>query len=1398
MKTKTTVWLFGFFNLVIVFVMIFGLLGTTPLRTVQASLEQASQVLNTAPVDFDPAGMPSGDVQHHPYTLPDSARFERPEPAADRALVTTYRPDRLPTALEDAEQPAFAAFVHPTAPTGITADVDYAFAVDPFYDVVWSWGFPAYEDITLTVGTDTYVRSSDEYGKFDWTDLGHDFIVGETITLTSGAFTKSHKVQKLTLNDLDQTLDIVKGTAKAGAVVDVWAVDSDSETGFQVTANTEGVFKAKMALAGIDLAPGTYGNIGRWESDGDGTIINWQILNPHIRVYPDNQNILGFNWWPATQVNLSIDGVFYGSALSDPWGFVEFRDITESLAIGRVVVMTDGKTTRTHTITPMSFDLIDVDNNRVEGTGVPGLVSTYAWSPGYDEEWVDTIADASGKWAAEYVMDIGPGSEIGARQFDSEGNRSVYYWYLPNPAFEVKPEEDSVWGWEWPPLTEIKLSVNGDEYYRTSMENGDVDFSGLDRDIVTGDVVEMTAGTVTKTHIVHYLTVDEVDADLDTITGFTETSKHLETWVCTNGECWGMEVESTMDTGSWAADYSEQTDIVPGTEGGVRFWEDDNTATMVYWRVPDPWIAVNVNQNYVFCSQFASNTPVTLFIDAVEIATIDLDYWGNGQFDGIETHPGQEVTVTGGGFTKSTIVQNITLNGVDQYADTVFGTADPGSELEVWAWEDYWGLEGGALYTTADSTGNWVVDFSTNWDIVPGWRGYAQIHELEDTDYTEVFWEIPIPWFEINIVEDAIWGGNWTPGSEVTVTADTYTNTLTADENGNVGFGFMDFDLAPGDYVEMTDGITTKELTAANLGFSGYDLDLDTLSGTADPGTWAHAVICSEGGCNDIYDNEIGVDGETLFDFSGIVDIQPGTEGWFDKWDEDGDNTVVTWRVPDPRFSVNSINDAVYGNRWSSFANLTLKVNSDIFTATADFWGNASFEGLSIDIIPGDLIEMTDGVRTKMHTVPLLEVTDIDWEEDIVSGIANPLTDVVVNTNRADGTGNEILFDASDSAGNWEVDFTGLVDIIHGSEGWAAIEDDDDDGTWVDWRVPAPRFGVNLNWNYIWGDQWEAGSPITVNVRGTDVTTETVPVDGVIGIDISGYNVQPGDIVTVRDSQTTKSILVRNLAITKVDPLSDTVSGMADPGSEIATWAEKGDGLGHSVSTVTDATGKWVADYAGIGVDLVLGDYGFANIVEDDGDYTEVRWDVYAPLYPAYEEKLVTSKVTFDWDDVPDATNYKIQLSTKKDFSVLLVSTSTVDSTYAYATKLTNNTVYYWRVKAKVGGVWGSWLPVWKFTSMDPLARPTLVYPGPKLIITDDNTPTLDWDPVTNGVNYLVQISKVVDFSTTYFKATVSNDTQFETNPLPNGKYFWRVRALDASGGKGPWSEIRMFKIAVP
>jgi len=1335
--------------------------------------------------------MPSDEAQRHPYTLPDSAaRFERPAPAANRSAASSaYRPDRMPSVLEDAVQFPLPEFVRPTTPAGVSADVDYAFAVDPLIDVLWSWGgWPANADITLMVGSESYVRTTDENGFHYWNDVGHDFVVGETITLTSGAFTKSHKVQKLALTSLDQTLDIVKGTSKPGVLVEVWAVDYDSESSVQVTTNAEGGFKAKMAPAGIDLAPGTYGNIGRWDSDGDGTNITWSVPNPCFGVNLNRDYVAGWGWIAGNTAILKVDGTEIATSTIDSSGNVYFD--TPDILPGQVVTVSDGVSTKSTTVTLISVTNVDIATDTISGTAGPNS-AVYV-----DTTGTTIFADNTGHWVADLsdYYDVVPGSEGWVRRIDNDGDSSEWRWYAPNPMIDVRPDDDVVQGWQFLPETEVEISVGGNTYYQMTGSDGYFDTGTLDYDIQTGDLVVVSDGTYTKDHTVYPSALTGYDVDADTLTGIAAPDREVGAWACLADVCDWLTT-TTDGSGNWTLDFSGVLDIVPNMEGGMWQSDDEDDDTVTHWRIPEPWIGVNYHNRQVWCDQWPTNTSVTLFVDDVEISTIDLDYWGDGGFWGVETEVGQEVTVTGGGFTKSTIVKNISLGGVDQYADTVFGTADAGSELEIWAWSDE-EQNGGAMYTTADGPGNWLIDFSANWDIKPGWYGWAQIHDAED-DMTEVSWDIPTPSFVVNPGSDSINARDWTPGYSITLTIGTYTVTKIVNDNGQVDF-YPGFDIVAGDLIEMSDGLTDKAHNVLALGFTGYDLEEDTISGYADANTWAHAAVYD--GSDWWYQETIADEaGNWVMDFSDQVDLVPGIGGYLDKWDDDQDATIVDWYIPNPSFTVNPYDDTVWGWLWPAFTDVTLSIHGETYTLTTNYWGDVDFGKMDFDIIPGDTLEMSDGITTKTHTVYPLTYPVVDWELDTVSGSTNPGGEVYiwVCTN-GDCYG---LDDTADAGGAWSVDFTGFIDIAPGSDGGVQQWDPDRDDTRIYWNVPRPGFTVNLNWLYIWGYDWEPGSTLTLNVRGIDVDTTLVDENGNMGFGIDSFNIMPGDTVTVRDVKVTKTHVVRNLALTRVDDKLNKVTGTADPGSSFSVNCDNQENW-PSMEVKTDASGVWTADFNTIGVDIYPGSYGYAQWYDeegpDGGDYTEVRWDVEKPVYPAYLEKLTTSKVTFDWEDTPGATAYKIQLSTKKDFSLLLLNLSVPDSTYAYGTKLANNTIYYWRVKAKVGGLWSGWKPVWQFTSMDPLTKPLLLYPGPKAIITDDNTPTLEWGKVTNGVTYLVQISKLVDFSTTYFKTKV-DATELEVTPaLPNGKYFWRVRAIDESGGKGPWSEVRWFKIAIP
>lgn len=201
------------------------------------------------------------------------------------------------------------------------------------------------------------------------------------------------------------------------------------------------------------------------------------------------------------------------------------------------------------------------------------------------------------------------------------------------------------------------------------------------------------------------------------------------------------------------------------------------------------------------------------------------------------------------------------------------------------------------------------------------------------------------------------------------------------------------------------------------------------------------------------------------------------------------------------------------------------------------------------------------------------------------------------------------------------------------------------------------------------------------------------------------------------------------------------------------------------------------------------------NPTPGGGESTPVIFPV-MNISPAKREVLTASKVTFDWDDITGATQYKIQVSKDRDFSTTLFRITTSESGYFYDTYLKYSTAYFWRIKFEKDGVWSAWSPVWKFTSMDPLSAPALIEPDHKLRV-DSSSVTLAWEPVPNATLYLVQIAKDSSFIIRIKQERLTS-TSF-TYTLKDGRYYWRVRALDPFKAKSPWSEVRIIKVdAVP
>ncbi|NIS82570.1 MAG: hypothetical protein GTO14_20755, partial [Anaerolineales bacterium] len=75
---------------------------------------------------------------------------------------------------------------------------------------------------------------------------------------------------------------------------------------------------------------------------------------------------------------------------------------------------------------------------------------------------------------------------------------------------------------------------------------------------------------------------------------------------------------------------------------------------------------------------------------------------------------------------------------------------------------------------------------------------------------------------------------------------------------------------------------------------------------------------------------------------------------------------------------------------------------------------------------------------------------------------------------------------------------------------------------------------------------------------------------------------QPDHVVSLTDSTTTRTHTVRNLAITAVNDVTDTVSGTADSDAVVYAWIHEVDG---SEMELVAEDGTWLADFSSFGLE---------------------------------------------------------------------------------------------------------------------------------------------------------------------------------------------------------------------
>lgn len=182
-------------------------------------------------------------------------------------------------------------------------------------------------------------------------------------------------------------------------------------------------------------------------------------------------------------------------------------------------------------------------------------------------------------------------------------------------------------------------------------------------------------------------------------------------------------------------------------------------------------------------------------------------------------------------------------------------------------------------------------------------------------------------------------------------------------------------------------------------------------------------------------------------------------------------------------------------------------------------------------------------------------------------------------------------------------------------------------------------------------------------------------------------------------------------------------------------------------------------------------------------------------VFPENNSNLVTTEPLFQWNGVPDALSYQIQVSNVSDFSTTVIDVNEInDVVYqTLANVLEETTVYYWHVRANYAeGVVGAWSKKWTFITEGPLTPPVLVSPFNNETEIFSNAP-LDWNSVLGAEWYQVQVSSDAGFEELVYDENNLASTDFVAGGLElNTPYWWRARAHN-SAVSSEWSEEWMF-----
>lgn len=756
--------------------------------------------------------------------------------------------------------------------------------------LLYNWFFSPSVDLYINY---TFIESRILASGRGYFSLTSTINPGDVITFQSGTYSTSYTVGVLEATSYDKDSRVLTGIALPGELVAIfWGTQ---QTKIIIQVDQSGAWSLTIPEE-VELYSGKSAGLQQFDRNGNSTTNSYLLGEPYMDITQGKNSVVGYGFPAFTPITVEVNNQVLGTGLTDERGSY-YHILNHVFVIGDVVRLSAGGYSADHTIGQLSVDIIDVANNIVAGKALPGTVyvSDIPLYPGMTVE-----VDANGNWQAHFTESLPWTDDVSGdiRQCQPQHGCQRLSWYNRQYLIVVDPASDHVEANRWEPYSDLQITIASQTWYVTTDYSGYAEIDSGAYDIITGDLVTITDGVVTKSHTVRNLTINNIEPVNRLIEGTADPS--TDVLICkSNATNQRWNTVTVDDSGNWQFVFEEE--VFSDSDIFVKQTDGEGQATQIVWEFEAPTIWAYPKENKVVGRNWIANLPVTLTIEGQTwTQTPNRDGYVEFALGNFNLEPNQLLEMSNSEQSQTYQTRDLYITSIIRWDSSVSGFADSSSVFVKACARMYYGCFFRNPDTDAD--GNWQANFKPDLNFYSEYYGTVYLFD-EELNGTIVDWKLfsdylgfyVLPWS--NMVYSYQWGTH----SLVSLLIDGVEiekDQPTVNQNVNY-FDIPSELLVPGAEITLKDGNYTVSHTIRDFELIMADPVTNILMGTADYRD-VFVEACS-GRCETVTASWVydpSRDGyRWVADFNGILDLTKDSFGTITLKNYDRNATQYHWRA---------------------------------------------------------------------------------------------------------------------------------------------------------------------------------------------------------------------------------------------------------------------------------------------------------------------------------------------------------------------------------------------------------------------------------------------------------------------------------------------------------------------